>query len=84
MNPIVNNIKNADGKLTFDITNVNVSFVNAIRRILLSEIKTPVFKTFPYHESNCNIITNTSKFVTKLLNNDFRVFLFILMMILLM
>ena len=62
MNPIVNNIKNADGKLTFDITNVNVSFVNATRRILLSEIKTPVFKTFPYHESNCNIITNTSKF----------------------
>ena len=62
MNPVINNIKTTDGKLSFDITNVNVSFVNAIRRILLSEIKTPVFKTFPYHESNCNIISNTSRF----------------------
>ena len=67
MNPIINNIKTSDGKLSFDITNVNVSFVNGIRRILLSEIKTPVFKTFPYHESNCNIISNTSRFNNEIL-----------------
>lgn len=62
MNPVLTNFKNYDNILSFDITSTHVSFVNAIRRVILSDITTPSFKTFPYDESDCIIHSNTSKF----------------------
>jgi DNA-directed RNA polymerase subunit L len=59
------NLKEEDGQMTFTISNVDVSYVNAIRRVILSDIPIVVFKTTPYEENKCNIIYNTSR-----LNNE--------------
>ena len=62
MNPKIENIKNADDVLTFTLSGINVSLANALRRVILSDIKTIVFKTSPYEENKCTIISNTSRF----------------------
>lgn len=49
-----------DDELKFTISGINVSFANAIRRILLSEIPMVVFRVSPNDKNKCNIITNTS------------------------
>ena len=64
MNPIIQNISKGD-IMTFTLTGVNVSIANGLRRTILSDIPTVVFKTTPYEENKCNIITNTSR-----LNNE--------------
>ena len=48
-----------DNELLFTISGINVSFVNAIRRIILSEIPIVVFKVSPNDKNKCNIISNT-------------------------
>jgi len=63
--PSVSNKNEENGVLKFTLSNVNVSFANAIRRIILSEIPCIVFKTTPYEENKCLIYTNTSR-----LNNE--------------
>lgn len=59
------NLKEEDGKMTFTISNIDVSYVNAIRRTILSDIPIVVFKTTPYEENNATIMANTSR-----LNNE--------------
>ena len=61
----ITNLKEEDGQLTFTISNLDVSYVNAIRRVILSDIPSVVFKTTPYEENKCNIVINTSR-----LNNE--------------
>lgn len=51
-----------DGILYFTIEKLNVSFINGIRRTILTDIPTLVFKTFPHAENQANITTNTSRF----------------------
>ena len=51
-----------DGVLNFTLSGVNVSLANALRRIILSEISCVVFKTTPYEENKCTIISNTTRF----------------------
>ena len=62
MNPKVSNLSDENGKLTFRISDINVSLANAIRRIILSDIPTLVFETMPYEKNKANIIKNTSRF----------------------
>ena len=45
MNSNVKNIEETDGILTFQINRCDVSIVNALRRTILSKIKTIVFDT---------------------------------------
>ena len=59
------NLEEEDNFLKFTISNVNVSTINAIRRIILSEIPCIVFKTQPYTENLVNILVNKSR-----LNNE--------------
>jgi DNA-directed RNA polymerase subunit L len=67
MNPkITNRINNLD-KLTFTLENVDVSVANALRRVILSEIDTVIFRTSPYTENKANIIVNTSKMNNEIL-----------------
>jgi DNA-directed RNA polymerase subunit L len=61
----VSNLKEEDGVLTFTMENIDVSYVNAIRRTILSDIPIVCFKTTPYEENKSNIIFNTSR-----LNNE--------------
>ena len=63
--PKITKVDEYNNTLKFTLSNINVSYANAIRRILLSEIPCVVFKTNPYHENNVNIIINKSR-----LNNE--------------
>ena len=50
-----------NGQLKFTIDRINVSLANALRRIILSDVPTFVFRTFPYSECKASITTNTSR-----------------------
>jgi DNA-directed RNA polymerase subunit L len=49
------------GELRFTIDKINVSLANAIRRVILSDVSTYVFRTFPYSECKASITVNTSR-----------------------
>jgi DNA-directed RNA polymerase subunit L len=60
INPRVDIIsKIDDDELKFTLSGVNVSIVNALRRIILSEIPIVVFRVSPSDKNKCNIIANT-------------------------
>jgi DNA-directed RNA polymerase subunit L len=67
MNPQVelNDIPGNGDMLSFTLRGVNVSIANAIRRTILSDINTVVFRTTPNEKNKANIIANTSR-----LNNE--------------
>ena len=65
MNPQVEFISEIDDLLSFKVSDINVSLINALRRIILSEIPTVVFRTFPYEENKATILSNTTR-----LNNE--------------
>lgn len=55
-----------EDSLTVNFRNTDVSIVNGLRRTIMTEIPTLVFKGFPYNENEINIETNTTKF-----NNEY-------------
>jgi len=55
------------GELRFTIDRINVSLANALRRVILSDIPTFVFRTFPYAQSLASITTNTSRLHNEIL-----------------
>ena len=63
--PEVQLINEKDDTLSFMISGLNVSLVNGLRRIILSDIPTVVFRTTPYEENKAKIYYNTSR-----LNNE--------------
>ena len=65
MNPTFTNIESDEDFLKFTISNINMSFANAIRRIIVSEIPSIVFRTTPHEKSLAEIEINTSR-----LNNE--------------
>jgi len=65
MNPHIEKIEEDGDNLSFILKDVNVSIANGLRRTILSDIPTVVFKTSPYEQNKSNIITNTSR-----LNNE--------------
>ena len=58
-------LKEEDGIMTFTIDNIDVCYVNAIRRTMLSDIPIVCFKTTPYEENKANMLINTTR-----LNNE--------------
>lgn len=65
MNPQIDITDKKGDVLTFTLSGVNVSIANSIRRTILSDIPTVVFKTTPYEENKATILVNTSR-----LNNE--------------
>ena len=65
MQPKISHVKEQEGVLHFTLSGVNVSLANAVRRTILSDIPTVVFKTAPYEENRVTILENTSR-----LNNE--------------
>ena len=60
INPRVDIISKIDNdELKFTLSGVNVSIVNALRRIILSEIPIVVFRVSPNDKNKCNITANT-------------------------
>lgn len=65
MEPIVTINDETGRELLFTIENVDVSFANAIRRTILSNIGTIVFRTTPHEMNDCVIHKNNTR-----LNNE--------------
>jgi DNA-directed RNA polymerase alpha subunit len=62
MEPRIANMIEENGFLKFTLANCNTSIANALRRIIISDIPTFVFRTFPYSENKAEIIHNTTRF----------------------
>jgi len=65
MDPALSSIADDGQMMTFTLSGVDVSIANALRRIILSEIPSLVFRTTPYEQNKCEILENTSR-----LNNE--------------
>jgi len=65
VNPTISNFNETKDTFTFTLENVNVSVANALRRIIVSDIPTFSFKTYPHEESNVIIHKNNTR-----LNNE--------------
>jgi len=57
----IENIEN-NRKLEFDILDEDVSIVNSLRRTLMTDIESLVFRGFPHDSNNINIEINNSRF----------------------
>jgi len=65
MIPRIEQLTENGNMLTFTLKDVNVSLANGLRRTILSDIPTVVFKTSPHEQNKANIIMNTTR-----LNNE--------------
>jgi DNA-directed RNA polymerase subunit L len=57
-----------NGQLNFTIDRINVSLANALRRVILSDIPTLVFRVYPHSECRSTITVNTSRIHNQILN----------------
>ena len=51
----VSNVAEQNGILTFTLSNVNVSYANGLRRIILSEIPVIAIESYPHDKNNVTI-----------------------------
>lgn len=65
----ISNLKEENGHLTFTIYNIDVCYVNGIRRTIISDIPIISFKTTPYEENNATIISNTSGLTNEIIKH---------------
>lgn len=65
MEPILSSLNNNGSELRFTLSNVEVGVANALRRVIISEIPSLVFRTTPYEFNKCTILENTCR-----LNNE--------------
>ena len=61
MNPSIASIFEEGDILRFTLNNINVSLANGLRRTILSEIDTVVFRTETYEDNQCTIYENTGR-----------------------
>jgi DNA-directed RNA polymerase subunit L len=62
MEPRIANMVEENGFLKFTLVDCNMSVANALRRIIISDIPTFVFRTFPYSENKAEVTHNTTRF----------------------
>ena len=62
MEPRIANMTEENGFLKFTLVDCNMSVANALRRIIISDIPTFVFRTFPYSENKAEVTHNTTRF----------------------
>ena len=65
MEPKITITSEESNVLNFTLSETHFSLANSLRRIVLSEIPTLVFRAFPHSESKIDIISNTTR-----LNNE--------------
>ena len=65
MEPKITITSEESNVLNFTLSDTHFSLANSLRRIVLSEIPTLVFRAFPHSESKIDIISNTTR-----LNNE--------------
>ena len=57
----ITDLTDEDTTTRFTISGVDVSIANGLRRIILSDIKSVVFRAFPHSESRITVKSNTSR-----------------------
>lgn len=62
MNPSITKIAEDNEQLKFTISDINVSFINSLRRTILSDIDINVCITDKYNDNQCEIKKNTTRF----------------------
>ena len=62
MEPRISNVVQENNFLKFTLVDCNMSVANALRRIIISDIPTFVFRTYPYNENKAEITHNTTRF----------------------
>jgi len=62
MEPRITNTIEEEGCLKFTLVDCNMSLANALRRIIVSDIPTFVFRTYPYSQNKAEITHNTTRF----------------------
>ena len=62
MEPRITNTIEEEGCLKFTLVDCNMSIANALRRIIVSDIPTFVFRTYPYSQNKAEITHNTTRF----------------------
>lgn len=62
MEPRMSNLIEESGNLKFTLVDCNMSIANALRRIIVSDIPTFVFRTYPYSQNKAEITHNTTRF----------------------
>jgi DNA-directed RNA polymerase subunit L len=67
MEPAFSHSSEENGILKFTLSGINVSLANAIRRIILNDIDTVVFRTETYNDNKCNISVNTGRLHNEIL-----------------
>lgn len=61
----ISNTDETNGVLRFSMSDINISYANGLRRIILSSIPCYVFRSEPYEKNEINIIKNKTR-----LNNE--------------
>ena len=51
----ISNVQEQNGPLSFTLSNINVSYANGIRRVILSEIPVVAIESYPYEKNNVKI-----------------------------
>ena len=67
MVPVISEREEDDKFLHFRISKINVSFANGLRRIIISNIPTLVFRTAPHDKDKSEIFVNTSRMNNELI-----------------
>lgn len=65
--PTISNITDTDETMSFECDNINVSVINSIRRVILSEIDTVVIRVEPHEKSDVIIHKNISRINNEML-----------------
>ena len=63
----ITNVEEQNGALNFTLSNVNVSYANGLRRIILSEVPIIAIESFPNEKNNVTIHINKSRLNNELL-----------------
>ena len=69
MDPKISNVSEDGDIYRFTLSDVNVSFANALRRTILSDIPVVCIETEPYEKNKCQMISNTSRLHNEILKH---------------
>jgi len=67
MFPVISELEEDDKFLRFRTSNINVSLANGLRRIIVGEIPTLVFRTAPPNKDKSEVLVNTSRMNNELI-----------------
>ena len=62
MEPVISNQNLSSSTYKFRLSGVNHTIANALRRTMVSDIPTVIFRTTPFTENKASFLKNTTRF----------------------